>query len=71
MATQADVRDTAALKAALDDGVAQLGHVDIVLANAGIAPMALRHECPTRVAATSLDVNLTGVWNTIKAGRRT
>ena len=36
VATQADVRDYGAVKAALDDGVAQLGHLDIVSANAGI-----------------------------------
>ena len=36
VATQADVRDAAALKAAVDDGVAQLGRLDIVCANAGI-----------------------------------
>ena len=36
VATQADVRDYGALKAALDDGVAQLGKLDIVSANAGI-----------------------------------
>ena len=35
---QADVRDVAALKAAVDDGVAQLGRLDIVCANAGICP---------------------------------
>src|ERR1700755_1919662 len=38
VARQADVRDRAALQAAFDEGVAQLGGVDIVLANAGIAP---------------------------------
>ena len=37
VATQADVRDYGALKAALDDGVAQLGRLDIVSVNAGIA----------------------------------
>ena len=36
VATRADVRDYEALKSALDAGVAQLGHLDIVLANAGI-----------------------------------
>lgn len=35
VATQVDVRDRAALQAALDAGIAQLGGVDIVLANAG------------------------------------
>ena len=39
VATQADVRDFDALKAAVDDGVAQLGRLDIVLANAGIASL--------------------------------
>src|SRR5580658_8321949 len=37
VATQADVRDFGALKAALDDGIAQLGRLDVVAANAGIA----------------------------------
>jgi NAD(P)-dependent dehydrogenase (short-subunit alcohol dehydrogenase family) len=36
VATVADVRDADALKAAVDDGVAQLGRLDIVSANAGI-----------------------------------
>src|SRR5260221_310423 len=36
VATKADVRDYDTLKAALDDGVAQLGRLDIVSANAGI-----------------------------------
>ena len=40
VATQADVRDAAALKAAVDDGVAQLGRLDIVSANAGICRFA-------------------------------
>src|SRR5215510_7279407 len=36
VAAPADVRDAAALKAVVDDGVAQLGRLDIVCANAGI-----------------------------------
>jgi SDR family mycofactocin-dependent oxidoreductase len=66
VATRADVRDQAALQAALDEGVAQLGGVDIVLANAGIAPMGVENE--DRVASWQdvVDVNLTGVWNTVE-----
>ena len=48
-----------------DAGVAELGPVDIVLANAGIAPMAMgdeRHEAWQDV----IDVNLTGVFNTVE-----
>ena len=62
---QADVRDTAGLKAAFDAGVAELGPVDIVLANAGIAPMGL-HE-PHGAWQDVIDVNLTGVFNTVEA----
>ncbi len=63
-ARQADVRDEAGLKAAFDAGVAELGPVDIVLANAGIAPMSLRetHDAWQDV----IDVNLTGVFNTVE-----
>ena len=54
-AAQADVRDLAALKQAFDAGTAELGPVDIVLANAGIAPMSLhpQPEEPGRTSSTS------------------
>ena len=61
---QADVRDAAALKAAFDAGVAEIGPVDIVLANAGIAPMSLRE--PHEAWQDVIDVNLTGVFNTVE-----
>ncbi len=64
VARQADVRDEAGLKAAFDAGVAELGPVDIVLANAGIAPMS-RDE-PHEVWQDVIDVNLTGVFNTVE-----
>src|ERR1700722_19042205 len=38
---QADVRDEEQLRQAFDAGTAEIGPVDIVLANAGIAPLAL------------------------------
>src|ERR1700689_4820363 len=37
---QADVRDETQLRQAFERGVAEIGPVDIVLANPGIAPMA-------------------------------
>src|SRR5262245_48408294 len=47
VATKADVRDYAALKAAVDDGVSQLGRLDIVVANAGMGSTGgLSHEMP-------------------------
>ena len=67
VATQADVRDAAGLKAAVDDGVAQLGRLDIVCANAGICTVQGWDEVTPQVWQDTLDTNLTGVWNTMVA----
>ena len=68
VATKADVRDFAALKAAVDDGVAQLGRLDIVLANAGVSTFMGPAEDLSEEAFTDMvDINLTGVWRTAKA----
>ena len=61
---QADVRDEIGLKAAFDAGVAEVGPVDIVLANAGIWPIALHEQ--HQAWQDVIDVNLTGVFNTIE-----
>lgn len=67
VATQADVRDQAGLSQALADGVAQLGRVDIVCANAGIFTQGAAHELEEGSWRDMMDVNLTGVWHTCKA----
>ncbi len=67
VATQADVRDYGALKAALDDGVAQLGRLDIASANAGIFSFGTLEELDDRTWQDMIDVNLTGVWHAAKA----
>ena len=68
VAARADVRDYDALKAALDDGVAQLGRVDIVSANAGIFMFGeLAHLVTEGDWRDVIDINLTGVWHTVKA----
>jgi (+)-trans-carveol dehydrogenase len=68
VATQADVRDFDALKAAADDGVAQLGRLDIVVANAGIASDGGPVDKMDKDSwQDTIDINLTGVWNTAKA----
>ena len=68
VASEVDVRDGAALRAAVDEGVAQLGRLDIVAANAGIASTA---EGTVGLSDQEwqdmIDVNLTGVWQTCKA----
>jgi SDR family mycofactocin-dependent oxidoreductase len=66
VATKADVRDPAALKAAVDDGVAQLGRLDAVLANAGVFEIQPALEITDDAWREMIDINLTGVWNTCK-----
>jgi SDR family mycofactocin-dependent oxidoreductase len=63
-AQEADVRDEAGLKAAFEAGTAEIGPVDIVLANAGIAPMSMHEEHDAW--RDVIDVNLTGVFNTVE-----
>ena len=63
----ADVRDAVALGAAIDGGIAELGGLDIVVANAGIASYAPAHEISEEAWGEMIDINLTGVWKTAKA----
>jgi len=62
VARQADVRDVLALQKALDEGIKELGPVDIVLANAGIGPGG--DVTDDEQWDEVVDVNLKGVWNT-------
>jgi SDR family mycofactocin-dependent oxidoreductase len=62
VAKQGDVRDRASLSSALQAGLDEFGRLDIVVANAGIAPMQSGDDGWRDV----IDVNLTGVYNTIK-----
>ncbi|GAA4683312.1 mycofactocin-coupled SDR family oxidoreductase [Pseudonocardia yuanmonensis] len=67
VARVADVRDRAALTAAVDEGVTELGGLDIAVANAGIASFGAAFEITDEMWQEMLDVNLTGVWNTARA----
>jgi (+)-trans-carveol dehydrogenase len=67
VATQADVRDYGAVKAAVEEGVAQLGRLDIVSANAGIFGFSPLENMDDTTWQDMIDVNLTGVWHTAKA----
>lgn len=63
----ADVRDGDALRAAVDDGVADLGRLDIVVANAGIVHLpAPAIETDPERWRVMIETNLTGVWNTCR-----
>jgi SDR family mycofactocin-dependent oxidoreductase len=67
VAEAADVRDLAALKRVVDRGVRELGRLDIVLANAGVASYAPALDLTEQQWQDVLDVNVVGVWKTLKA----
>ena len=68
VSVEVDVRDVAGLRSVVEDGVAQLGRIDIVVANAGILGYTddpdADHDLLFREV---IDINLIGVWNTVKA----
>ncbi|WP_156689168.1 mycofactocin-coupled SDR family oxidoreductase [Mycobacterium sp. Marseille-P9652] len=66
---QVDVRDFDAMKTAVDNGVEQLGRLDVIVANAGIGTTAGKlHKADEARWQEMIDVNLSGVWKTVKAG---
>jgi SDR family mycofactocin-dependent oxidoreductase len=62
-----DVRDAAALTAAVDDGVATLGGLDAAVANAGVLTVGTWDTTTSEQWRTVVDVNLIGTWNTCSA----
>jgi SDR family mycofactocin-dependent oxidoreductase len=61
---QADVRDAAALARALEAGIAELGKLDIVVAQAGIAGM--KGQPPLQAWTDVINVNLVGTINAVQ-----
>ena len=66
---EVDVRDYDALKAALDAGVEEFGRLDVIVANAGIGNGGQTLDKTSETDWTAMiDINLGGVWKTVKAG---
>lgn len=63
----ADVRDLEALKRAADDAVERFGGLDIVVANAAICIASIWDETTPEIYQDQMDINVTGVWNTVMA----
>jgi (+)-trans-carveol dehydrogenase len=63
----ADVRSLEQMQQAVDAGLAELGRIDIVCANAGIGSWAVAWEMTAQQWDEMIGVNLTGVFNTVRA----
>lgn len=59
---QADVRDAAAVRAAVAATVGRWGRIDILFNNAGICGYGLAHELSEAAWDAMLDINLKGAW---------
>ncbi|WOC13380.1 mycofactocin-coupled SDR family oxidoreductase [Gordonia sp. MP11Mi] len=67
MLVQGDVRDLANLKKLAADTVQKWGRLDVVVANAGICIPATWDESTPKIFQDTLDINVTGSWNTVMA----
>ena len=66
VARKADVRDFAQLEAAFDEGYAEFGRLDIIIANAGIIRLG-DEEDPIAEWQEVIQTNLTGAFHTVRA----
>jgi SDR family mycofactocin-dependent oxidoreductase len=66
LASRVDIRDSAGVKQAVDDGVAQLGRLDIVLANAGIASFCPAEDMSDDMWDDMIDINLSGQFRSVR-----
>src|SRR3954452_2043193 len=71
LASVVDVRDADGLRKAVDDGVAALGRLDIIVANAGISAPQTWDAITAEDFRDVMDINVTGTWNTVMAGAQT
>lgn len=68
MTSAVDTRDLDGLCNAVDDGVAALGRLDVIVANAGISAPAAWNDITPEAFKDVMDINVTGTWNTVMAG---
>ncbi|PND57631.1 SDR family mycofactocin-dependent oxidoreductase [Mycobacterium sp. ENV421] len=64
---EVDVRDDAAVRQLVADGVEQFGRLDILVANAGVLSWGRLWELTDEQWNTVIDTNLTGTWRTLRA----
>lgn len=64
---EADVRDQGALDSAVAEGLTQFGHIDCLIANAGIWTLGPVQDLSRETWQEMIDINITGVWQSVKA----
>lgn len=67
VARRGDVRNPEDVDQLVADGLAEFGHIDVVIAQAGITLLGNSWEITEEEWATTLDINLTGAWRVAKA----
>jgi len=68
VASIVDTRDYEGLHEAVDSGVGQLGRLDVIVANAGIAVPQAWNDITPESFRDVMEINVTGTWNTVMAG---
>ena len=63
-----DVRDLTKLRGIVDAAVGQLGHLDVVVANAGICVPKAWDQTTPQIYEDTISTNVTGTWNTVMVG---
>jgi SDR family mycofactocin-dependent oxidoreductase len=67
LAREVDIRDDAAVRQLVSDGVEQFGRIDILVANAGVLSWGRIWELSDEQWDAVVGVNLTGTWRTLRA----
>lgn len=68
LALESDVSSLASEKKAVEATIAHFGKLDVVIANAGVGHFASIEDLTEQLWKETIDTNLTGVFNTVKAG---
>jgi SDR family mycofactocin-dependent oxidoreductase len=63
-----DIRDLDALRGVVDDAVAELGRLDVVVANAGICVPKPWDRVTPQIFSDTISTNVAGTWNTVMVG---
>lgn len=66
-ATKCDVRNVAEVEITIEKTIAKYGKIDVLVANAGVGIFASIEDLTHEQWNETIDINLTGVFNTVKA----